>query len=169
MPPAWMVEEKTRKEATPRLQQTDDLSWTTGSTVSPWARSCATRLLFCGTTLGDEYMAAVRALWSLWDLGAIIADRATGALSTREVHHFDFEGNWFKIRGPLTAGSARKPAGHRTSSLRRVVLSGSACRCRPSLTWPNPRGFPGVARKSRDDSLEPGRPGRSTHTPTTAK
>jgi hypothetical protein len=34
MPPAWIAEEKTRKEGTPRLQQTDELSWTTGSTFA---------------------------------------------------------------------------------------------------------------------------------------
>jgi FMN-dependent oxidoreductase (nitrilotriacetate monooxygenase family) len=55
--------------------------------------------------MADEYMAAVNALWSSWEPGALVADRTRGVLvDPNKVHHADFDGNWFKSRGPLNSG-----------------------------------------------------------------
>jgi FMN-dependent oxidoreductase (nitrilotriacetate monooxygenase family) len=55
--------------------------------------------------MADEYMAAVRALWDSWEPGAIVADRASNVfIDPTKVHHVDFEGKWFKTRGPLNSG-----------------------------------------------------------------
>jgi FMN-dependent oxidoreductase (nitrilotriacetate monooxygenase family) len=55
--------------------------------------------------MADEYMAAVRALWNSWEPGAIRADRTSGVfIDPAKVHHADFEGQWYKTRGPLNSG-----------------------------------------------------------------
>src|SRR5580704_10272023 len=55
--------------------------------------------------MADEYMAAVRALWGSWEPGAIVADRASGVfIDPTKVHHVNFEGKYFKTRGPLNSG-----------------------------------------------------------------
>jgi len=55
--------------------------------------------------MADEYMAAVRALWGSWEPGAIVADRARGVfIDPEKVHHVNFDGQWYKSRGPLNSG-----------------------------------------------------------------
>jgi FMN-dependent oxidoreductase (nitrilotriacetate monooxygenase family) len=55
--------------------------------------------------IADEYMAAVRALWASWEPGAVIADRESGVLiDPAKVHHANFDGTWFRTRGPLNSG-----------------------------------------------------------------
>jgi len=55
--------------------------------------------------MADEYMAAVTALWNSWEPGAILADTASGVLVDHtKVHAANFEGQWFKTRGPLNSG-----------------------------------------------------------------
>lgn len=55
--------------------------------------------------MADEYMVAVNALWDSWEPGAILADTASGVLVDHtKVHAADFEGKWFKTRGPLNSG-----------------------------------------------------------------
>ncbi|MBU8542646.1 MULTISPECIES: NtaA/DmoA family FMN-dependent monooxygenase [Roseomonadaceae] len=55
--------------------------------------------------MADEYMAAVNALWDSWEPGAILADTASGVLVDHtKVHAANFEGQWFKTRGPLNSG-----------------------------------------------------------------
>ncbi|MDB5411969.1 MAG: FMNH2-dependent monooxygenase [Rubritepida sp.] len=55
--------------------------------------------------MADEYMAAVNALWGSWEPGAILADTATGVLIDHtKVHTADFEGQWYRTRGPLNSG-----------------------------------------------------------------
>jgi FMN-dependent oxidoreductase (nitrilotriacetate monooxygenase family) len=55
--------------------------------------------------MADEYMAAVRALWGSWEPGAIVADQATGVfIDPAKVRHVNFDGRWFKTRGPLNSG-----------------------------------------------------------------
>jgi FMN-dependent oxidoreductase (nitrilotriacetate monooxygenase family) len=57
--------------------------------------------------MADEYMAAVKGLWDSWEPGAIIDDRANGVfIDPKKVHNIDFEGKWFKTRGPLNSGPA---------------------------------------------------------------
>lgn len=55
--------------------------------------------------MADEYMAAVNALWDSWEPGAILADTDSGVLVDHtKVHAVNFEGKWFKTRGPLNSG-----------------------------------------------------------------
>lgn len=55
--------------------------------------------------MADEYMAAVRALWGSWEPGAVIADRESSVLiDPAKVHHANFDGTWFRTRGPRSAG-----------------------------------------------------------------
>jgi FMN-dependent oxidoreductase (nitrilotriacetate monooxygenase family) len=55
--------------------------------------------------MADEYMEVCRRLWASWEPGAIIADRHSGFLVDHtKVHAVNFEGRYFKTRGPLNSG-----------------------------------------------------------------
>jgi FMN-dependent oxidoreductase (nitrilotriacetate monooxygenase family) len=57
--------------------------------------------------MADEYMQVVKALWSSWEPGAIIADRRGGILVDHtKVHAVNHEGRFYKTRGPLNSGPA---------------------------------------------------------------
>jgi alkanesulfonate monooxygenase SsuD/methylene tetrahydromethanopterin reductase-like flavin-dependent oxidoreductase (luciferase family) len=48
-----------------------------------------------------DYVEVVRRLWDSWEDDAEIRDAATGRFVDREkLHYIDFEGRWFKVRGP---------------------------------------------------------------------
>ncbi len=55
--------------------------------------------------MADEYIDLVDRLWGSWEPGAIIADSETGVLVDHtKVHPVNFEGRWYKTRGPLNSG-----------------------------------------------------------------
>ena len=55
--------------------------------------------------MADEYMEVCRRLWASWEPGAIVADPRTGVLVDHtKVHAVNFEGKYFKTRGPLNSG-----------------------------------------------------------------
>lgn len=55
--------------------------------------------------MADEYMEVCRRLWGSWEPGAIIADRKNGILVDHtKVHAVNFEGKYFRTRGPLNSG-----------------------------------------------------------------
>ena len=55
--------------------------------------------------MADEYMQVVNGLWDSWEPGAILADEASGAFADpARVHAIDFDGQYFKCRGPLNSG-----------------------------------------------------------------
>ncbi|MBJ3775081.1 NtaA/DmoA family FMN-dependent monooxygenase [Acuticoccus mangrovi] len=57
--------------------------------------------------MADEYMACVKGLWDTWEPGAIIADEESGVLiDPTKVHPLNYEGKYFKTRGPLNSGPA---------------------------------------------------------------
>ncbi len=57
--------------------------------------------------MADEYIDVVQRLWSSWDPGAVVADRASGVLvDPDKVHAVNYEGKFFKTRGPLNSGPA---------------------------------------------------------------
>jgi FMN-dependent oxidoreductase (nitrilotriacetate monooxygenase family) len=57
--------------------------------------------------MADEYIDVVRRLWASWEPGALIADRASGILvDSAKVHAVNYEGKFFKTRGPLNSGPA---------------------------------------------------------------
>ena len=52
--------------------------------------------------MADEWVQAVKALWDTWDADALVLDEETGVFADHtKVHHVDFEGQFFKTRGPL--------------------------------------------------------------------
>jgi FMN-dependent oxidoreductase (nitrilotriacetate monooxygenase family) len=55
--------------------------------------------------MAEEFIAIVTKLWGSWDPGAIVADRKTGVLIDHtKVHTIDFEGQYYRSRGPLNSG-----------------------------------------------------------------
>jgi FMN-dependent oxidoreductase (nitrilotriacetate monooxygenase family) len=58
----------------------------------------------------DEFLAATIGLWDTWDDDALVLDRAAGEFADPEkVHELRYEGDWFRVRGPLTV--PRSPQG----------------------------------------------------------
>jgi alkanesulfonate monooxygenase SsuD/methylene tetrahydromethanopterin reductase-like flavin-dependent oxidoreductase (luciferase family) len=48
-----------------------------------------------------DYVEVIRRLWDSWEDGAEIRDAATGRfVDIDKLHYIDFEGRWFKVRGP---------------------------------------------------------------------
>jgi FMN-dependent oxidoreductase (nitrilotriacetate monooxygenase family) len=57
--------------------------------------------------MADEYIDVVNRLWESWEPGAIVADRKAGTLvDPSKVHAVNYEGKYFKTRGPLNSGPA---------------------------------------------------------------
>jgi FMN-dependent oxidoreductase (nitrilotriacetate monooxygenase family) len=55
--------------------------------------------------MADEYMDLVGQLWNSWEPGAILADTESGVLIDHtKVHQIDFDGRFYKSRGPLNSG-----------------------------------------------------------------
>jgi len=51
----------------------------------------------------DEFLEATVGLWDSWDDDALVLDRATPLFADpTKVHQLDHDGEWFKVRGPLT-------------------------------------------------------------------
>jgi long-chain alkane monooxygenase len=57
--------------------------------------------------MADEYMELVYRLFDCWEPDAVVRDRARGVYADwRKVHTVDFEGDYFKCRGPLNTAPA---------------------------------------------------------------
>jgi FMN-dependent oxidoreductase (nitrilotriacetate monooxygenase family) len=55
--------------------------------------------------MADEYIQIVTKLWDSWEPDAIVADRRSGVLIDPEkVHTIDYEGQYYRSRGPLNSG-----------------------------------------------------------------
>ena len=55
--------------------------------------------------MADEYMAVVNGLWDSWGPDSILADPVTGVFADpARVRTIDFEGEHYKVRGPLNSG-----------------------------------------------------------------
>jgi FMN-dependent oxidoreductase (nitrilotriacetate monooxygenase family) len=60
--------------------------------------------------MADEYVDLVCQLFNSWDADAVVMDRATGTYANyRKVRPINFEGKYFKVRGPLN--TVRSPQG----------------------------------------------------------
>jgi FMN-dependent oxidoreductase (nitrilotriacetate monooxygenase family) len=60
--------------------------------------------------MADEYVDLVCQLFDSWDADAVVMDRATGTYADyRKVRPINFEGKFFKVRGPLN--TVRSPQG----------------------------------------------------------
>lgn len=61
--------------------------------------------------MADEFVDLVKKLWDSWDADAVVMDDANGIfVDPSKVHVIDYEGQFFKSRGPLN--TARPPQGH---------------------------------------------------------
>jgi len=50
----------------------------------------------------DEFVDAAGALWDTWEPGAVVTDHESGRYADpAKVHPADFEGRWYRTRGPL--------------------------------------------------------------------
>ena len=60
--------------------------------------------------IAEEFVEVVTKLWDSWEPDAVVRDHETGTLVDHtKVHTIDFEGKYFKSRGPLN--TARSPQG----------------------------------------------------------
>jgi FMN-dependent oxidoreductase (nitrilotriacetate monooxygenase family) len=62
--------------------------------------------------MADEWMTLVSQLWESWEPGSLILDEATDTFAdASKVHRIDFEGRFYKSRGPLNTvpGPQRRP------------------------------------------------------------
>ena len=58
----------------------------------------------------DEFLQATTGLWDTWEDDALVLDRAGGVFADPDkVHELRHEGDWFRVRGPLTV--PRSPQG----------------------------------------------------------
>ncbi len=58
----------------------------------------------------DEFLAATTGLWDSWEDDALVLDRAAGVFADpAKVHELNHDGEWFRVRGPLTV--PRSPQG----------------------------------------------------------
>ena len=58
----------------------------------------------------DEFLEATTRLWDTWDDDALVLDRDNAVFADPEkVHELNFEGKWYRVRGPLTV--PRSPQG----------------------------------------------------------
>jgi FMN-dependent oxidoreductase (nitrilotriacetate monooxygenase family) len=63
--------------------------------------------------IADEYVDLVCQLWDSWEPDAVVLDREAGVYADfKKVHEINFEGTYFKCRGPLT--TVRSPQGRPT-------------------------------------------------------
>ncbi|WP_117244815.1 LLM class flavin-dependent oxidoreductase, partial [Klebsiella pneumoniae] len=59
----------------------------------------------------SEFIDVVTRLWDSWEDGAAIFDKAHGVFADAgKVHHLDYQGEYFRVRGPLNV--PRPPQGH---------------------------------------------------------
>lgn len=89
-------------------------AWVVGTTGSAAALATVGRPALSPDALRQEVADVVelaRRLWDSWEDDAVIKDVATGRyLDPDKVHHVDFEGATFSIKGPLI--TPRPPQGH---------------------------------------------------------
>ena len=58
----------------------------------------------------DEFLEAASGLWDTWEDDALVLDRVGGVFADPDkVHELNHEGEWFRVRGPLTV--PRSPQG----------------------------------------------------------
>jgi FMN-dependent oxidoreductase (nitrilotriacetate monooxygenase family) len=58
----------------------------------------------------DEFLEATTGLWDSWEDDALVLDRAAGVFADpAKVHELNHDGEWFRVRGPLTV--PRSPQG----------------------------------------------------------
>ena len=68
----------------------------------------------------NEFIDVVTRLWDSWEDGAAIFDKARGLFADADkVHHLEYQGEYFRVRGPLNV--PRPPQGHPL-----LVLAGSS-------------------------------------------
>ena len=62
----------------------------------------------------DEFLEAATGLWDTWEDDALVLDRAAGVFADPDkVHELNYEGDWYKVRGPLGRADLHRRPGHR--------------------------------------------------------
>jgi FMN-dependent oxidoreductase (nitrilotriacetate monooxygenase family) len=51
--------------------------------------------------MADEWVECCKALWDTWDKDALVLDEDGMFADATKIHHANFEGRWYKARGPL--------------------------------------------------------------------
>ncbi len=75
----------------------------------------------------DEFLEATTGLWDTWEDDALVLDRAGGVFADPDkVHELNYDGEWFKVRGPLTV--PRSPQGTAGTAPGRLVGAGTGLR-----------------------------------------
>jgi FMN-dependent oxidoreductase (nitrilotriacetate monooxygenase family) len=100
--------------------------------------------------MANEYLELVTALWDSWEEGAVVRDRATGTFADyTKVHTVDFEGKYYKSRGPLN--TVRAPQGHPVLCQAGASPPGRAFAARFADTIVATANTPERAKAFRDD------------------
>nr|WP_281379084.1 NtaA/DmoA family FMN-dependent monooxygenase [Chthonobacter rhizosphaerae] len=100
--------------------------------------------------MAEEYIQICRQLWGSWEPGAIVADRESGILIDHtKVHTIDFEGEYYRCRGPLNSGPL--PQGQPVIAQAGGSVKGKAFAAKYADTVvAAPRGIPAM-KAYRDD------------------
>jgi FMN-dependent oxidoreductase (nitrilotriacetate monooxygenase family) len=100
--------------------------------------------------MANEYLELVTALWDSWEEGAVVRDRETGTFADHtKVHTVDFEGTYYKSRGPLN--TVRAPQGHPVLCQAGASPPGRAFAARFADTIVATANTPERAKAFRDD------------------
>jgi FMN-dependent oxidoreductase (nitrilotriacetate monooxygenase family) len=100
--------------------------------------------------MANEYLEVVTALWDSWEEGAVVRDRETGTFADyTKVHTVDFEGKYYKSRGPLN--TVRAPQGHPVLCQAGASPPGRAFAARFADTIVATANTPERAKAFRDD------------------
>ena len=86
------------------------------------------------STEAADYVEVVRRLWDSWEDDAEIRDVATGRFIDRDkLHYIDFEGRFFKVRGPVDHAAAAAGAAAGDALAHGSIATG--CRRRPTSVF----------------------------------
>lgn len=100
--------------------------------------------------MADEYLDLVHQLWGSWEPDAVVRDRATGTyVDGSKVHTVDFEGRFYKSRGPLN--TLPPPQGRPVLCQAGASPKGRAFAAKYADTIISPYQDPALMKAYRDD------------------
>ncbi|WP_007508926.1 LLM class flavin-dependent oxidoreductase [Pseudofrankia saprophytica] len=113
-----------------------------------------------------DFVEVVRRLWDSWEDDAEIRDVASGRFVDRDkLHYIDFEGRWFKVRGPSIV--PRPPQGQPVvSALAHATIPYRLGARAADIVYVTPRDEPGAAAivaEIRAEQEAAGRAGETIH------
>jgi alkanesulfonate monooxygenase SsuD/methylene tetrahydromethanopterin reductase-like flavin-dependent oxidoreductase (luciferase family) len=113
-----------------------------------------------------DYVEVLRRLWDSWEDDAEIRDVATGRFIDRnKLHYIDFEGNWFKVKGPSI--TPRPPQGQPlVTALAHTTVAYRLAARAADLVFVTPHGradVPVIVKEIREEQDNAGRAGDTLH------